>query len=262
MSSIYHYTSLDATIKILQKDKICFWGTRYDSMNDPTDYIYAKDIVIPLLKNVIDIADVDAYDKDDLEAFPYIVSFSNVDDDFNMWRMYNADVALEFDRAAIKNHLEHNTKEFVFLEECCYPGIDEIHRMFAMKLDTINIGQGLMLAARHTLAFIKRKNYINEHEVRLVAFDHAGATFHKGEIIEQEIAHDIGIRTIRNKDLVLYKEFLLPKEALTGIIINSNGEKHYESLKKHLQLWLLQQNYNHNITIRKSETGAYINLNI
>ena len=74
--NIYHYTSLDALTKILHKDHICFWGTRYDSMNDPTDSIYIKDVVLPLIKDAVEDAGLDDYDKDESEAFPYIVSFS------------------------------------------------------------------------------------------------------------------------------------------------------------------------------------------
>ena len=163
--SIYHYTSLDAAVKILQKEHICFWGTRYDSMNDPTDSIYASDVVIPLFKKTIEESKLDDYEKDDSEAFPYIVSFSQKEDDFYMWRTYKADVALEFDRDVIKKHIDNNKgPSFIYFGDCDYPEDEEgLHRAFIDKLNTLNQGQGAMLAARHAVAFIRSPEFKDEH---------------------------------------------------------------------------------------------------
>lgn len=45
---LYHYTKIDAAISII-KNGLCFWGFRYDSMNDPTDYVFARDTILPQL---------------------------------------------------------------------------------------------------------------------------------------------------------------------------------------------------------------------
>ena len=265
--NIYHYTSLDALTKILHKDHICFWGTRYDSMNDPTDSIYIKDVVLPLIKDAVEDAGLDDYDKDESEAFPYIVSFSREEDDFHMWRMYKADVALVFNREKITEYVDADSgPSFIYFEDCEYPeDEDDLHRKFIEKLNTLNKGQGMMLAAHHTVAFIKRKEFKNENEVRLVTFDHDGAYSigikdGEPELIEGEIPVNVGVKAIRDKDLVLYKEFHLPKETLVGIIINSNNDTHYEKLRLHIRLWLLQQGYRHNVYITKTESGNFINL--
>ena len=50
---IYHYTSLEALVNILTKDRISLMATRYDSMNDPLDFKFAKDVVIPKLRIAI-----------------------------------------------------------------------------------------------------------------------------------------------------------------------------------------------------------------
>lgn len=259
--NIYHYTTLEASLNILQKNNICFWGTRYDSMNDPTDYIFARDIVVPLFKEEINVSNLNDYEKDDSEAYPYIVSFSKTEDDFNMWRMYKADVALEFDRDLIDEIIKNDTgPSFVYFQDCEYPhNNDEIHELFVNKLNSINNGQGIMLAARHAVSFIKRKEFDNEKEVRLVKFDHEGIYFNNGEFLECEIPDNIGVKCIRDKDLVLYKEFLFPKKVLVGIIINSSDE-HFVRTKEHLGIWLHQQGYDHEINIRKTETGNFINL--
>lgn len=259
---IFHYTSLDAAVKILTEvDKIRFMGTRFDSMNDPTDCEYAKNVVLPRIQKTIDeMDDLSEQDKEEGEVFPYIVSFSYKEDDFNMWRMYNAEVALEFDYDVIKEIIEKDrSDQFIFFEKCKYPeNEDAIHTEFLSTLRTLNQGQGFRMAANQALAFIKRPEFRNENEIRLVAYDNDGSVFSSGCFIDCEIPQNIGVKMVRNGDLVLYKEFLLPKIALTGIILNCNSEEHYKMLKSHLQLYLHNKNYSTTIEIRKTQTGNLI----
>ena len=265
-SIVCHYTSLDALVKILHKDYICFWGTRYDSMNDPTDSIYGKDVVLPLVRDAINNAGLDDYEKDELESYPYVVSFSENYDDFIMWRMYKADVALVFNRDKIAEYvIADKSESFVYFENCEYSdNEDELCRMFCEKMNVLNNGQGLMLAAHHSFVFFKRKEFENEKEVRLVKFDHEGfyvdgINSDKPLFVENEIPDNIGVRAIRNNDLILYKEFHLPKVALTGIIVNCKNDSHYERLKSHIRLWLNNQGYEQSINIEKSVSGNFIN---
>ena len=58
---IYHYTSMDALKGILKENELCFWGTRYDSMNDPTEHIYAKKHLIPVFCKYFDKNDPCGY---------------------------------------------------------------------------------------------------------------------------------------------------------------------------------------------------------
>ena len=51
--NVYHYTSLDAVRGILRDKDICFWGTRYDSLNDPTDCAYAEEDILPEFKEFL-----------------------------------------------------------------------------------------------------------------------------------------------------------------------------------------------------------------
>ena len=263
---VCHYTSLDALVKILHKDYICFWGTRYDSMNDPNDRIYCKEVVLPLVRVAVNNAGLDDYEKDESESYPYVVSFSENYDDFIMWRMYKADVALVFDRNIIAEHVSADkSKSYIYFEDCEYPdNEEELLGKFCEKMKVLNKGQGSMLAAHHAVVFFKRKEFENEKEVRLVSFDHEGVYFHginNGELeyIEEEIPNNIGVKTIQNKDLVLFKEFHLPKVALTGIIVNCKNDSHYERLKSHIRLWLNNQGYEQSINIEKSVSGNFIN---
>ena len=94
---IYHYTDLNALISIVGRESLTFWGSRYDCMNDPLDYQYA---INRLLQPMMNVAKEDFKEQstspilEELRTLPYIVSFSKKEDDFLMWRMYNAKVSL------------------------------------------------------------------------------------------------------------------------------------------------------------------------
>ena len=89
---LYHYTKIDASINII-RNGLCFWGFRYDSMNDPTDYIFARDIILPKLLQKQPKEDRSDY----LTIYPYIVSFCTERDFEMMWRLYQGEVALVID---------------------------------------------------------------------------------------------------------------------------------------------------------------------
>jgi len=245
---LYHYTNLDALIGILRKEHICFWGTRYDSMNDPTDYSYARDFIIPKLREFLDKTPQKPYEY--IPSYPYIVSFSKEKDDFNMWRMYNADIALEFESDTIDKYLrEYNRKEnniqFQLFGECKYVDDNNIEDKFVELFNKAEQCDDIFLTAQEQVSLLKRKEFENENEFRLYTFDRYSSRFigKTGEFIDCEIPVNIKVKCVRNRDIVFYKEFHLPKEALTGIIINSNDNAHFKSLKTHILLWLIQQNY-------------------
>ena len=64
---IYHYTSLDALVGILKKEiddssgkrekqnSLTFWGSRYDCMNDPQDYLFASKVVLPKILKAFEL---------------------------------------------------------------------------------------------------------------------------------------------------------------------------------------------------------------
>jgi hypothetical protein len=265
MNSVYHYTTLDAAISILGKDKkpyLCFWGTRYDSMDDPYDYLYAKDIIIPGLTEFLKGSNViPKENKEYVAMFPYIVSFSKKEDDFFMWRTYHADIALEIDYEVLKSScFIKNDKEEVIqrfhIDECTYVNDDNIHEKFIEKLNNAKQSDKILDDVQEQAVLMKHENFVNENEVRLFAPDYDlfyayydATKEDKCAIIDHEMPQDIGFKYIKNGDIVLYKKFYIPKEALKGIILSDIA--HFGSLKIHLELWLLNQGYNVNkINIR------------
>lgn len=269
-SLIYHYTSMEALRGILRENELCFWGTRYDSMNDPTEHIYAKDVLLPMLSNYFDEEEIK-----ETEIYPYVVSFCKKNDDFIMWRMYKAEVALILDYNTINKWVEENLnwkdkeKSFYF-GECKYPETNEDVIQYYIELCEWNRKRGDEstdeITALELTTFIKRKEFKNENEIRLFTCDYNLPTTNYNEqnptepiIQNEERARDINVKTVRNKDFILYKEFHLPTEALKGIILNCEKGTQFDKIKKHIQAWLYQLKYDiKSIDIRHTQTGNLI----
>ncbi|MBQ8361462.1 MAG: hypothetical protein IJX44_05890 [Bacteroidaceae bacterium] len=269
---VYHYTSLEALKGILSenKDQLCFWGTRYDSMNDSTDCIFAESHIIPCVKSALEEYGYSEDALEDVEAYPYIVSFSQAKDSFFMWRTYKAEIAIELDDAVIKSEVgelkDGKYHSGLYYGKCRYPkDTQDMHQVFVDLFNqaekTIN---SLMDTVREQLPLIKYFGFEYEQESRLFQLDYNLSIFHgeSGKFIDGEIPNGIGVKCVRDHDFVFYKKFFLPIKALSGIIINCNDEKHFEKIKSHLELFLKMQGITHPIDITQSKTCKYINLNI
>ena len=83
---IFHYTSKQALLGIVQKDGLHFRASRYDSMNDSEEY---KWLYEPLK---VRISEEQGLSKDEVnnlyEKFPYVISFSEKEEDVAMWAKY------------------------------------------------------------------------------------------------------------------------------------------------------------------------------
>lgn len=268
--NVYHYTSLDAVKGILRNKDICLWGTRYDSLNDPTDCIYAEEDILPEFKEFLKEKSVNENELEDIKIYPYVVSFSRIEDDFNMWRMYKAEIAIEFDAEVIKNMVDAKqeknsiaSQDELFWGECKYPkGKKEKHQAFAELYNTTPSTDKPVIEAREILPLIKRPEFANENEYRLYAFDCNLAVGDGENARECEVPHNIHTKCIQNKDFILYKEFHLPVNSLKGFIINVRDDAYFEKVKSHLELILLSSNIMKKMNIRKTRNGQNINLNI
>jgi len=263
---LYHYTSMQALLGILKENHICFWGTRFDSMNDPTDYIYARDIVIPQFLHSIKKTTYEIQEIDD--AYPYIVSFCKNDDDFNMWRMYKSEVSLELDWNIVEKYFEKvisDTKEkSIYWGECKYPAtLKEVHQCFINLFNNSEQTENNIIdTVQECAVLIKRKEFANENEFRIYCLDYklCRSYYNAGNYIinDCEIANNIKVKCVKNGDIILYKEFHLPKDALKGIILNIGDNATYEKTKSHLEIYLGQLGYE--FDIRQSKNGPKINV--
>lgn len=260
---LYHYTDMKAAISILQNGQngsLCFWGTRYDSMEDTEDFIYAQDKVIPLFLKSLDDHSFDESEREDYNIYPYVVSFSEIEDDPNMWKEYRAEVAIELDYNVIVKEVEklnNPTFEYSF-GKCKYPKDDnELHQYFTEYFNNADYLGSIPITARYQTAFIKKEKYAFENEHRLLTCDYDSlmVSYNNGEpiFLEKEIGRNVKMRDSKDGRKIPYKEFHLPQAALKGLILNCKSEC-FESVKSKLKGLLTELGYNlQDIYIRKTK---------
>lgn len=119
MERVYHYTSMDALLKLLQSVKVIkeeecfvFRATNIFFMNDPKEFIYGQEILMDVLRDIESDKDVDdnlrlssTFSKKEEKSeevwlkelldenlnqngSPYVISFSRNEDSLPMWLNY------------------------------------------------------------------------------------------------------------------------------------------------------------------------------
>ena len=259
---LYHYTTVEAVSKIITARGLSFLGTRYDSMNDIEDYTFAKKKILPEILNITEQLDSEGFDKsltEAIEHYPYIVSFSEKYDDTHMWKAYGAEISIIVDSNCINRHLGD---EDVF-DKCRYVDSENIRQVFKEVYQNLNyIGDSIVSNAMTAFALIKSSIWKEEAEWRLFTYDYETSESYydpnsekKCVIFDVERPRNIIIKktgVAKNKerlksgeinDIILCKEFLLPKCALVGFIIRTQDNDVFNKLKAHLTLWLRQCRY-------------------
>lgn len=248
---LYHYTSIEAALNIV-RNGICFWGFRYDSLNDPTDCIFAKDILLSEWSKRNEEVNID----DTFDLFPYVVSFSTEEDYDLMWRLYNAEIALvidsnkfpyddwnipgEYSKSTSYKKVEYANNENVLSV------IEEVYNNRTDIIESNPLDEFLL----YVLPFIKHEAYSVEKEFRLVKMDSNIRKYkynsdfpEKSTYFEFEKPYDVKCAGVKDGKLRLYKEFHLPKECLVGVIIHTFDDAKFQTQKKHFELWLRQNNF-------------------
>lgn len=115
MERVYHYTSMDAFLKLLEsikdtsdKKSFAFWATNIFFLNDPQEYVYGQKILLEVLKEIefsknvnYDLRLSSFFENDENELLnkllddihkknqsPYVISFSRNEDSIPMWLNY------------------------------------------------------------------------------------------------------------------------------------------------------------------------------
>lgn len=256
---VYHYTSLEALTGILKKEEIkgstgisqqksslVFWGSRHDCMNDPQDYLFASQVVLPrIMKSIEHREDIAEGLKENNDAYPYIVSFSENEDDDSMWRHYNAEICLKIDTSYLSPWIEQKGVIKGFWGKCIYSKEQDIdEKFFESWRNSLQYIENIPSMARHACVYIKREAFKIEKEWRLYIFGetvpHVKAN---GDCYYTEQPQDIKVKYIRDNDIVFYKEFLIDARALKGIIINDTNYEHFHKVKKHIELLLMSRGF-------------------
>lgn len=233
---VYHYTCLDALRGIL-RDRLFFWATRYDHLNDPSEQIWAESFVIDEVKNRMGYHEFSATDIQAwLSKDSYIISLSRKRDSRNMWRLYCNDghgVCLILDRnelmqSALKK-MNNNFKDYYcIIEDVNYCSEDRVRNAIDKCLNkkVFNIVEEEEASQwMRIVPFIKNKDFDVEHETRFAIlrdFEHISIDRDPtSEVITTEIFtnnQDVKYR-MRGNELIPFIEVDFPISSLKGIIL-------------------------------------------
>lgn len=243
---LWHYTSLEALRGLINKRYLNFWGTRYDSMNDPREYNYAKEKFLSVAKNIIDKrSDIQEADKDYLEIYPYVVSFSRKQDDFLMWRLYKGQIALVLN----EDEIQPCGDEHFIVGDCIYASRDELEnqlKSIADSEDTDDITRRM----QELFMFYKSPDFTIEGEYRIVKYDKSCIKVSPSDngtstqVTEQEHTQEVHFKHASDGDIILYKEFHVCKYALKKIVVNNRDSDSFKQVKSHIEAWLKANGYN------------------
>lgn len=249
---LYHYTNLNALMGILQKDALHFHGSRYDCMNDPLDYLYAKENVLPILER-----EYPHNFEDMIETIPYIVSFSkSFSMDSVMLSLYSAQAILVLESDCFPNEqweYEEELKMKVFHGDVYYSNNDRLADT-AVKLyrnaewESQNYIDDFTLYA---FPFIKHFSYMHEDEYRLV-----GVGYKSHEVSYDQTSPDrciisptqideesVQLKDIREGKHRYFRDFPLPKKSLITIVLNISDAKVFNIHKNQLLRWAYSCGY-------------------
>ena len=221
------------------ENDLCFWGSRFDCMNDAYDSQYALQLPMKIFNHY------HPNEKIPRTIFPYVVSFCKKKDYLNMWRLYSSYIYLKLDKNQIEKSISLNNK--YLLHDCVYPPKDKISAILEsltkiLNTDDLN-NEVCLQQIQCASAFIKHYSFQVEEECRLVYFC-------SGQVpeVQQELklfkkdvcidnTKDICFRTENNR-LIPYHKFYLPKTALKGIIVREYDDEAFERVKEHICLVL------------------------
>jgi hypothetical protein len=231
-------------------------------MNDPLDFIYAKNKLYPQMMEVANELSkekvIPDYARQEVITNPFVVCFSKKEDDFLMWRMYNAKVALVLDKRFFEKPMPNTA-----LIECEY--IEEksdLHGSFLKIAEQISNCMNISADVQRITTFIKHNSFETEGEVRLATWEYYNSNSDRislpdcidnDEIVEQSVCNRI------NKDgkIVLFKKFNIEKNALVGIIVHSYSQLEFDSIKEALRSILINQSYSREVFENIIPTNAY-----
>lgn len=262
---LYHYTNLIGLEGILQKEKIVFHGTRYDSLNDPRDFEFARHILINELSRWNNPSGFEEIEH--LRMYPYIVSFSELGDNLNLWRWYHSSICLVIDWEQLRlectsqqsdffnNPEKQGETDLIHFGQCEYTddNIENIQLALYNLDNKVRIhlddpADDLQLLS----SFIKHNSFEGEKEWRLVKFDSDDIVSKINHMranddikIDLEKPQRIKVKPLRSdsEDFILYKEFEFTHKILKGVLIRQSDELKFEKIKRHLILILKDRGY-------------------
>lgn len=225
---IYHYTSIESLDGIIRGDCVCLRATHYQHLNDKDEVVWCQESLRELCHELKDMPD------EDFQLYhntPYIISFCNAKDDFNMWRLYGNNgkgIKLCFDYGLLQ--LVSKIGKETVLGKVLYASRNERKAKYRQAakdydIETLNDPTEDAFSA---CAFVKNDVYSIENEVRLTVIQDKNIMFQNGEFITEDNKHDVKHR-MRGSELVPFIEVKFPIGILKSIVVGY--ELDYEKTK-------------------------------
>lgn len=234
---VYHYTSLEALNGIIGKDKVTFWATKYNHLNDPFEKKWTQNYILSIIENESGSKDSSDTINKLVDRYPYIICFCDMPDYRNMWRLYCKDglgicIGVNADllhQVAEKNlHTETKTKQD-FFENIIYCSRNNVKQTIH-DLDqsgTFNLNKNDKLDNLYIMsAFVKSDDFVIEHEVRYARLRENSQVIvspndSTGGIISKalEDTREVKYRMRGANELVPYLEIDFPSHVIERIIV-------------------------------------------
>lgn len=247
---VYHYTSLDALNGIIKKDKIIFRATKYKYLNDPYEKIWAQHYIESEIDKEIEGTNHNSdIIKKLIDRYPYIISFCDIPDYRNMWRLYCKDgigVCIGLDSDVLCQIAHHNitfdtkSKQDYF-EHVYYCSRGDVSKAFEFwkRTDAFNTNKNDNLDNLYAMsAFIKCDDFDIEHEVRYARMHennmvtiHQGYSYGDFAIEAKEDLMDVMFRIREPCKRVPFIEVEFPSFVVKKIIVGY-GYANVEDAKK------------------------------
>lgn len=258
---LYHYTDLASVLGIIKpKRALEFWGSRYDCMNDPLDYQFAKNRILPSMIEASKKQNMHEQEVLPIETHPFIVSFSKKQDDFLMWRMYNAKVCLVLD----SEYFDKQTPNSALIEcEYMVDTQDALHSAFLKVDEKIHYCNNIYANVSRISTYIKHIAFETEGEVRLASWDYYNKTGDKLCLQDCEedknsiVTEDFFSRVNANGKIILFKKFAIDGNALSSIIVHTYSEIEFSSITDALRSILIQNGFSSDVFNNIQQTSAY-----
>ncbi len=251
---LYHYTTANALLGMLKEDennKMCInlWETRYDFMNDRSEYMLGLRLVKEFVARLqITFPDMSGEMYNSF-FFPYIISFSESQDCLPMWNMYGSNgkgISLGFSKDI---GLNNTINQCVYCENEL---TENIAREFEEILsnDRLNDIEKVYFTFSKICSKIKNSSFQHEKEWRFIDFD----TFGPIDGILKSFPNFMKFRE-RNGLIVPYKIIKFPTKHLKEIWIGptANMDLSESSIRS-----FLDYNNLKNVNILRSQSPYFI----
>lgn len=269
---LYHYTSINALKSILRdattENGICFWATRFDCFADEDEYRLGIDVIGRLLpkleerlnpdRRLASSFEIEGIIGDVTLPFPYIVSFTDRNDNGYLWDEYakrDTGIVLGLDGLTrVANDFTRN----LFIKRCLYVGEKTDEELYQeIEDEYVASAYGMLSGPRKDLAFsflsaypqlfvaligrfllayvaprFKGKSFNSEEEIRAILappriemrslIEQYGEVLKAFDVNAEEVKRMIACEKRRMRDdgrEVIYQELFLPGFLLKSVSV-------------------------------------------